>query len=336
MWEQTELENHLKEALEQELAHAKAEEIYSQYVLARKQLVEEVLEDIKGMVPELTDHGPRHILNVLSNAHEILGEQLSSLHSIEVYILCVSILFHDVGNLFGRKKHNKNISKIFSHIRGDAPGTRAEQSAVLAIAGAHTGCASGGSKDTLAELNNNLAVLGKSIKAQKIAAVLRFADELAEGTHRTSAFMQNHKMYPKESEIYHAYASITDHCIDKDNARIAITYNINLKTADGELTVNGIELSEMLKFIYSRVVKLDQERRYTKHYCSWLDNFKHTSATLEFWHEDEPLELNLEPIVLSDLIVPGETTRGIAELNANYDIPSLIEQIKQLFSNEGD
>lgn len=331
MWEQTPIEEKLHESLNDEFSQPEAEKRYAHYIDARSKLVEQILEEIRGVVPELTDHGPRHIHDVLKNTGLLLGDQISELKAIELYILCISVLFHDVGNLFGRKKHNRNISKIYRHVRGNDSKFRSEQNAVQEIAGAHTGCVKDGDKDTLKDLSNNLAVYTQPVRAQKIAALLRFADELAEGQQRTSAFMQNHHMYPDVSEIYHKYASVTEHCIDKDSSRIAIDYNFEVEDDNGDLVVgHNVKLEDILEFTYTRITKLDQERRYNKHYCPWLANFKRTSATYRFWLNGEVIDLEINPIELSDLIVPGEKTKTIVDLDPEYKVSSILDRIKSI------
>ena len=325
VWETLSIEEKLKDRLVS--LGTKGEEFFSHYVSARKALLENILPEIKGQVPDITDHGADHIADVLNIVETCLGEEIEALTPIELYILCVSVLFHDVGNLYGRKQHNQNISKIYDFVRHKDITFQNEKKAVIQIAGAHTGCAKDGTKDTLRDVGNDMPVYKEPVRAQKIAAILRFADELAEGLQRTSVFMQNHHNYSNESMIYHRYASITEHCIDKHGGRIAVTYNIDVEKSGSNLVYKEIELSELLSFSYHRIIKLDQERKYAKHYCDWLSKFKEVSVNFDFWYEGDLLTLDLSPLVITDLIVPGDSTKKIEEINHKYEMEEVLSGI---------
>src|SRR5690606_30305839 len=134
-------------------------------------------------------------------------------------VLCVSILFHDVGNFEGRKGHNKKVAQIYDHVRKKASRFSSERTAVISIAGAHTGFCSEGTVDTLKELGTD-GVYAKPVNLQKIAALLRFADELAEGPQRTSTAMQKFGKYDESSKLFHQLANATQYTIDRENSRI--------------------------------------------------------------------------------------------------------------------
>ena len=61
----------------------------------------------------LTDHGPKHIATVIRRASDLLCGD-SFLTPYESYILLLSIHFHDVGNVFGREKHEKKICLLYT------------------------------------------------------------------------------------------------------------------------------------------------------------------------------------------------------------------------------
>ena len=197
---------------------------------------------------------------------------------------------------------------------------------MLTIAGAHTGSSKDGSGDTLRDVGN-LSFQANSIRAQHIAALLRLADELAEGPQRTSAYLQNRGMYKPESAIFHEYANIADYCIDRGSERIAISYNIDIAApATAALQAgHGVALKQLLEFAYSRIIKVDQERRYCKHYCDLLSVFKETAASFNFYHEGQKLDVDMPPLVISDLTIPGEPTRGIEQIDSRYAISSLLD-----------
>lgn len=243
-------------------------------------------------------------------------------------MLCLCILFHDVGNIEGRQDHQKKISEIYDSVRAKKSRYNDEKRCVIQAVCAHCGTAMDGTKDTLKFVTDEY-VYGEKVRTRKIAAIVRFADELAEGIQRTSDYMINKGKYPDASIIYHKYAQATSICIDKEGQRVALNYNVALNIDDDDNLVfhDKIDLKDMLAFIYERIIKLDQERRYTKHYCDWLSKFKETSIQFTFWVKDNMINLGLNNIVISDLVIPGDSTRLIPDYDKNYDIDSVIDAL---------
>jgi hypothetical protein len=227
------------------------------------------------------------------------------LSAADLYILLLAILFHDVGNLFGRDKHNERIGEVFDFARGVHASVRREKLLIVKAARAHTGRSATGDKDTLTELDDREHFNGGVIKLQSIAAILRLADELAEGPQRTTEYFRTAVGYADGSNIFHQYASCTHVAADRGNGRICLTYEIDLN----EFRLDGIRIDrerllELLSFVRHRICKLDQERRYTRFYCDSLAAFKKTEVRLNFWHNGSlvPMEFYFD---LDDLVVPG-------------------------------
>ncbi len=326
MWSEQPLEELLFKRL-RGLPEPTRAELPADYITARRFVLEEISGYIAASEPDLTDHSGRHLADVMGRASQLIGDRGDYLDPHELYVLAVAILFHDVGNLHGRKEHHRKIAGIYDAARKRDARFNTERTAVLAIAGAHTGSATDGSLDTLREVGT-LSFRGHSIKAQRIAALLRLADELAEGPQRTSAYLQNHGMYKPESAVFHEYANIADYCIDRGEERIALSYNVDITPAESELRAGqAVSLKQVLEFAYSRILKVDQERRYCKHYCDLLSAFKETAASFNFYHEGQKLDLDIQPIVISDLIIPGHPTLPIEEIDRDYDIAALLEKL---------
>lgn len=304
-------------------------ELYGDYTTARKSVLEDIVEHIDRAEPNLTDHGPRHLADVMQRCHQLLTLGKDDLTAEELYILCVSILFHDVGNLHGRAEHQRKIGGIYKYVRGLDPRFSGERNAVLAVAGAHTGTTRDGKRDTLKSLDRQ-TFQGASVRIREIAAILRLADELAEGQHRTSAYLLNIGQYAIDSIIYHAYAQTVDYAIQP--GRIAMTFTLDISCAGEKFEVHSVELCELIKLCYKRIIKLDQERRFCKYYCPFLRDLAETGAWFKFYFEGEPLELDLRPLVISDLVVPGDVANEIALVDADYDLAKLVPRLTALCS----
>lgn len=323
MWSEQPFDKRLKDNLDK-LPEPIRATLLGDYLSARRYVTEEIVGNIPRTEPDLTDHGENHLADVMKRVCALIGPEDVHLSPHELYLLGVSILFHDVGNLHGREEHNAKIADIYNAARKGEARFHPERNAVLAIAGAHSGSTKSGNKDTVKSVTT-LSFDGNRVKGQELAAILRFADELAEGPHRTSAYLLHHHSYQPPNVIFHQYASSVDHFVDRNDGRVAITYTLDIERVNDVLEVgNGVKLDEMLKFCYSRIVKLDQERRYCKFYSELLSVFKETSACFIFFYQGHKLDLEIEPVVISDILIPGDHVKTIEERYPIYSIDPLV------------
>jgi len=301
----------------------------SAYEQTRAKLQRQVYGHIRSAEPDLSDHGIDHISNVQDNVIRLLSAEdgiIKGLSGIEIYCLGMFILFHDAGNVYGREGHHEKVGRLFDQIRGQAASLRREKTLVVRATRAHTGRAQDGSHDTLKELGQEDHLEGKPVRLRELAAILRFADELAEGPQRTSEFMQAANLYSPESRIFHAYANVTNIFIDRGNKRIVLTYEIDVDLDQPE-DVRRKNLSKILEFTYKRIVKLNQERQYTGYYSELLAPFRFTEITFNFHCGDDVLDMNLDPLKLTDIIVPGDPTKEISDIDRSYSIKTLINDV---------
>lgn len=336
MWDETKLETHIVKNLKSVMAESAAMSACADYISARGQVLK-LIEEIKAAEPELSDHGPRHIHDVLENAWFLIEGQ--DICEVSCYILCLSILYHDVGNYYERVNHNKKIAEIFNETFPKVDSRNALRSLVTKIAGAHTGKSLGGNDDTLKDLEiQNTNIFKTQIDAQELGAILRFADEMAEGPHRTSYYRLKKDGYEEESKKYHAYARCCQSSVsDRKAGRILLNYIIPIEHKNGNVyhIESGYLLSEFLGFVYDRILKFDQERKYCRHYSKSLADFKETSIVIEFvLNDEETIPTKLQPLVLNDLIIPGNTTKELHEYDKDYKIESIIEQLSGVGGHE--
>ena len=317
----------LREKILEDFEEDKGRELAGDYEHARSKL-QEVYEGIRGKEPNLTDHGIRHVLNVQQNVIDLLSDDgiITDISGIEMYCLGMFILFHDVGNVFGREDHRDKVAEVFDQVRGRNASLRREKTLVVKATWAHTGTAQDGSNDTLKELSVSDHLEGKSLRLQELAAILRFADELAEGPQRTSDFMRKLELYDEDSKIYHDYAASTNISIQRNNGRIALTYEIDIDIKSPN-EVRQPHLSSFLKFIYERIKKLNQERQYARYYSELLMPFKSTDVTINFHCGSDILDTNLLPLKLTDIVVPGDQTKDISDIDSAYSIDKLVNDL---------
>jgi hypothetical protein len=321
----------MAESLHAQLGKPDGDAFFVRYASARNNLPP-IWEQIRGTEPFLSDHGPRHIQNVLANAHRLLPSG-GPLTGIDLYCLGLAILFHDVGNIRGREHHahSHRIAEVYDEIQQGANHNNQEKGIVIRIASAHTGTGRDGTRDTLRDFDPDpvCALQGCPVRIQEIAAVLRLADELAEGPQRTVEFMQHISAYPPEAAKHHAYASATDIEIDPLNGRISIRYNIHAVCVTQSFRDNLPKLRQLLDFIFMRLQKLDQERKYARYYCSVLDPIKAVRAVFDFWVDGHLLKTDLEPLELDDKVIPGDGYKPIAHINPAYATDELLTTIQR-------
>jgi hypothetical protein len=338
----------MKASLINQLGSAQGDSRFGRYSTARECLITDVLPEIARKQPSLTDHGPDHVKNVLDNVHALMGDETPKLAGMELYCLLLSILFHDVGNIIDRKQHQAEVSPIYDFVFPRQTGHQdaEEKLLILEICAAHCGKAVDGTNDTLQYVRERSKLEGCEIKPAVLAPILRFADELAEGEHRTSSYMIAHHNYASNSLLFHRYANCSSTDIDRPNGRIRLSYHIRLnplsnmdhggpdRTGNTGIQNNGIginvsDLAPFLEFIYRRVEKLNQERQYAKHYCSFLDPFKRTTVTIDFLYENQPLAIELQQAEISDLVVPGDPYKSVIERYPAYEPSRICDMLEK-------
>lgn len=310
-WTPNDLETYVESELVNDYPEERAKEIIAGYRDARPKVLLEI-ERIAQTEPNLTDHGPRHIQDVMNRVLSVISMNRDEhgLNARDLYVLLMAILFHDVGNLYGRSRHNERIGRMFDYARGTDAKVRREKALVRKAAQAHSGKSSAGDENTLIELDDREHSPDGVIQLLSIAAVLRFADELAEGPQRTTEFYRTEIGYEEKSDIYHQYARCTSVLADRANGRVCLSYDIYLDDyllASGELDKK--KLIKLFEFIKHRIGKLDQERRYTRYYCKIIEPFKSTEVKIDFSYRGERLAYDIF-FVLDDLVIPGQSGQG--------------------------
>lgn len=331
MWEKRKLESRIEQALKDELGDTQGPTLFGQYTSARQILLDDVLNEIRGAEPHLTDHGPDHIGNVLDNVERLLPAEENYFSAIELYVLGLGVLFHDVGNLDGRIGHNQRIGKFYDLARPGEPERNGfEKRLVVSASQAHTGKNRDGQRDTLVDVTKHAHYVGDPVRLREIAAVIRFADELAEGRQRTSLFLQAEGRYDASSAIHHRYASVTDVAIDRNLERIALTYYVVLESLGQGRAEQLTSLAELLNYMYERIAKLDEERKYARFYSDLLLPFRNTSVQIDIVEHNNYLDLGLDQIVLSDKMVPDGNSKRLPVIDPTYDPEMIVANIRSI------
>lgn len=290
------------------------DEVWSSFVLSKSELIKEVISVVGNQEPNLSDHGERHIHNVMENVGKILGLSGNDLQLFvtnrELIALLMSALLHDIGNIEGRKDHQNAIAKVLESL--DATKViwrKIDLKAIERICKAHTGLAPDGTRNTLGALKAQAtSFLSETVRASHLAAVLRYADELAEGPQRTSMYLLRTGKYDRNSRIYHMYAKVTHVNIDYDSRTVEVDYILDIDDPMFGNTKREKKknLKELISYTFMRASKLERERRYNRHYAPELILFNQTYIRYMFTKGMEDCEHQIEPILLNDIAVFGQ------------------------------
>jgi len=168
---------------------ARLQEYFFTYYSQKLILLNHFYPHVEGKLRGFPDHGPDHIVRIMELHGKLLKNNIlglsdpqetvsdATLNFYEIYLLLSATVWHDVGNLLGRYKHNQNITKISSRLKDNYFPNKDLKKYVFQIAKAHTG-PEGITREIPIE---DADYKNAEIHLRFLGAVLRFADELEEG-----------------------------------------------------------------------------------------------------------------------------------------------------------
>lgn len=261
----------------------------------------------------LNDHGPAHIEKVIERAFSILNSMSSELTEFETFILLCAIQIHDIGNILGRAGHERKLHEIFDEHSKDIILDSPEKRVIKSIAMAHGGKTREGGKDTISKLRTSEVIFDTTIRTRFLAAVLRFADELADDSSRANRTALDLNIIGVESEIYHNYSKVLHTVvIEKDDTnndhRIVLVYELESSMLKKKYKI-GSGQKYLLDEIYDRTLKMEQERRYCMKFMHPYIDIGRIDVTINIYNED----LELLPSIsyrLEDISYPDSPQIG--------------------------
>jgi hypothetical protein len=288
---------------------------------------------LPGELPGIyTAHDSEHFDEVIVQAGALLNADLhlnSSvplpghpiLNAYELYILLVAIRIHDVGNIYGRNRHEKKCFQILRDMGAAAGLHNPEKKIIANIAQAHGGFTDQGSKDTIGELDITSDAANVVSRPRLLAGIVRIADEICENRRRATNVLLESGTLPKQSEIYHRYAaSILGNRWSPVDRALHLTFWIRLcdvekpwgcedRAPQGQAPITEVYL---LDEIFSRLEKMDRERRYCNMYTREMFTIDSIKATLKIVTDEDHDDIEAIPIpVLSDRGYPNQEVGGL-------------------------
>lgn len=227
----------------------------------RNEKLSELFED--DPIVYLNRHDASHIAMVQAKAFSFL--QCSNdinLSPYEVYILLCASVVHDVGNITGRKGHERKIRDILDTECATILPDSIERRVISRVARAH----GGGSVDSISLLDDNALIYNFPIRERILAAILRLSDELADDYTRADLSALNNGIISSASEIYHMYSRCL-HTVKLSQNPVNKSYEVTLVYSfdtDEACKLYGAPGKEkyLLDEIYDRTIKMERERRY--------------------------------------------------------------------------
>jgi hypothetical protein len=275
----------------------KHEDFYTPYISLKTYLNDNIHKEVTigaNLVdPDilLNDHGIEHIETVISRASYLVACSSCNLTPYETYILLCCIQLHDVGNILGRYKHEKNSHEIMKHARGICGRDTIEAILIKKIAETHGGKLENGDKDKITSLNDIDDTRFGEIRSRLIASILRFADELADDRNRANTTLLNLGKIPRKSEVFHAYASCLESVkIDHSESLINLQYYVPI----------GFTIKKFGKFneetylideIYDRLMKMHHELMYCQRFTKGHIDIQSIRVDIRFYNETEMSDL---------------------------------------------
>lgn len=298
-----------------------------------------------------TDHSIDHFNTVIRYAGHLLGlkcesdqpleQQEINLTPYEVFILLVSILLHDAGNIKGRQGHEKRPFKILMALGAGLSPDKFEASPIATIAEAHGGKVENPdgskSKDTIEglRLKEFDSYGGIQFRPKAIAALVRFADEICEDHTRAARFLIKEGGLPKKSEVFHEYAnSIKSVVVDLRDKSVHIDFKLEKHHICSKFGKDdgggGFTEQYLIDEINERLEKMFCELMYCQKYMYDLLRISRIKASVEIYEEcnDHMVLYKSKRFELSDIGYP-QTPFSIKTSHPEWTGSELDKELKE-------
>ena len=157
-----------------------------------------------------------------------------------------------------------------------------EKHVIHKIAAAHGGH-SNGDKDKILRLLETDSLLGYDIRPRLLAALLRFADELADDRTRTNRFLIDTGSIPMESEVYHEYAhALSSVKTPMPGDSVVLLFDLTQDTACRTFG-KGADHVYLLDEIFERTLKMHRERIYCMRFLRPAVNIDKINVTIRIY-----------------------------------------------------
>lgn len=232
-----------------------------------REILKPIHDEVKSVVAKidptiyLNAHGCEHIKMVIEKMSMILSHKEIELTPYETYLLLLATQFHDIGHIInGRDNHAADAGKIIVKIEHPSLDN-VEKKRVFDIVKAHTG-----RENPIGTLPDIDRISNEKVRCRLLSAIIRLADELADGKDRASKFLLELKncggTIPDESMIFHLFSECLNSCwAQLDSHTIYMKFFLNEEYATTKYK-KGTSEQFLVDEIYDRTLKVFTECLY--------------------------------------------------------------------------
>lgn len=281
----------------------------------------------------LNDHGPDHINMVIDRANSIVANfSTDHLSEFEAFILLCAIQIHDIGNILGRAGHERKLNSIFDEKSTNIIVDTPERRVIKSIAMAHGGKTENG-KDTISLLSARETIFNETVRTRLLAAILRFADELADDNTRANRPALDLNILGTNSDIYHKYSSAL-HTVaikpDEENNdfKVSLVFELEAHALKNRYLVGKHE-KYLLDEIYDRTQKMELERRYCMKFMYPYINIGRIEVVINIYGSQSQ-KLKAISYTLEDVSYPNDAVVIRNGMIGNISVPSGAQMLHAL------
>lgn len=286
----------------------------------------------------LNKHDATHVFAVMKRAADLLGTDIKELTGYEIYVLMVAIHLHDVGNTLGRSGHEQATRFAVKFLGSTLGHDQVEIGQIQAIAAAHGGTVNGSDKDTISQtLEDKTPLLHRTIRPRFLAALLRFADELADDQTRASTALLETGNLPEHAILYHLYSQSL-HSVMVLQREITLDYWFTRQVAAKKYKKEEREVF-LLDEIYARTVKMHFEREYCMLFLRPLVGVDRITVTIRIFDEGFVRRLKRVWYRLPENGYPSDVDVTIQTLCPKSELPTghaICQEFSAVGKEEGD
>lgn len=176
---------------------------YQRYEVLKHRLLNNEYEHWAASFPHGNNHGPGHIRRVMENLDRILGENFLTEEIItpyELFLMMMSILYHDVGILAKREGHADLSGKFLDEQNDNYLIQKRDRDIIRAAVVSHS--SSKNIEEECAAFPDREYIGSETVRPRVVAATVRLADELDEDHRRGDPEVARKIGISKDSEFY--------------------------------------------------------------------------------------------------------------------------------------
>lgn len=236
--------------------------LYERYYLLKERLFSYEYEHWAAGFTTGNNHGRSHINRVLFNLNALLGAkpfQNDTITPYELFLAMMSILYHDIGILRGRKDHNEKSALLLSEENNEYIIDSQDKKIISVAVVSHS--SNTDIEETCVRFQDKEVIGGQIVRPKVIAALVRFADELDEDFRRADTSLQQKLQISGES-LFYWQASQRILGIAPDRNALTININVELLPEDvGRVVTMDNKARAFLSLFAEKLSKINQERR---------------------------------------------------------------------------